>query len=375
MKNQSLKEIKILIMAGGTGGHVFPALAVARQMNDMGMHISWLGTRNGIEARLIPQENYIDLHYLSVMGLRRQGLKRLLLSPFKIGMACIQAAKVLMTVKPNLVLGMGGFASGPGGLMAKLMCYPLVIHEQNAVPGLTNRILSTFATRVLQAFPGTFKVSPGNKKFCVTGNPVRQEITVLPEPAQRYEQRSDSQGVNILILGGSQGATVLNETVPLSLVEAYKQAQMRGLQLNIWHQAGRDKDEQTSEAYQRCLVPARVMPFVVDMDKAYAWADLVIARSGALTVSEIQQAGVAAIFVPYPAATDDHQTKNAQFLAQEGAAIIVNQEKLSVKNLTEIIVDLLDKTKLRAMAIAAKNNAPYNATNAVVNACMDVINV
>lgn len=362
-------------MAGGTGGHVFPALAVARQMHDMGIRVSWLGTRNGIEARLIPQENYIDLYYLSVMGLRKQGLKRLLLSPFKIGIACLQAANVLMTVKPSLVLGMGGFASGPGGLMAKLMCYPLVIHEQNAVPGLTNRILSTLATRVLQAFPGTFKVSPGNKKYCVTGNPVRQEITVLPEPAQRYEQRPDPQGINILILGGSQGATALNETVPPSLVEAYKQAQMRGLHLNIWHQAGRDKDEQTTEAYQRCLVPARVTPFVVDMDKAYAWADLVIARSGALTVSEIQQAGVAAVFVPYPAATDDHQTKNAQFLAQEGAAIVVNQKNLSVKNLTEIIVDLLDKTKLKTMAVAAKNNAPHNATNAVVNACLDVINV
>ncbi len=374
MKNQNSKDIKILIMAGGTGGHVFPALAVARQMHDMGIRVSWLGTRNGIEARLIPQENYIDLYYLSVMGLRKQGLKRLLLSPFKIGIACLQAANVLMTVKPSLVLGMGGFASGPGGLMAKLMCYPLVIHEQNAVPGLTNRILSTLATRVLQAFPGTFKVSPGNKKYCVTGNPVRQEITVLPEPAQRYEQR-DPQGINILILGGSQGATALNETVPPSLVEAYKQAQMRGLHLNIWHQAGRDKDEQTTEAYQRCLVPARVTPFVVDMDKAYAWADLVIARSGALTVSEIQQAGVAAVFVPYPAATDDHQTKNAQFLAQEGAAIVVNQKNLSVKNLTEIIVDLLDKTKLKTMAIAAKNNAPHNATSAVVNACLDVINV
>lgn len=361
-------------MAGGTGGHVFPALAVARQMHDMGIRVSWLGTRNGIEARLIPQENYIDLYYLSVMGLRKQGLKRLLLSPFKIGIACLQAANVLMTVKPSLVLGMGGFASGPGGLMAKLMCYPLVVHEQNAVPGLTNQILSTLATRVLQAFPGTFKASPGNKKYCVTGNPVRQEITVLPEPAQRYEQR-DPQGINILILGGSQGATALNETVPPSLVEAYKQAQMRGLHLNIWHQAGRDKDEQTTEAYQRCLVPARVTPFVVDMDKAYAWADLVIARSGALTVSEIQQAGVAAVFVPYPAATDDHQTKNAQFLAQEGAAIVVNQKNLSVKNLTEIIVDLLDKTKLKTMAIAAKNNAPHNATSAVVNACLDVINV
>lgn len=375
MKNKCVGDIKILIMAGGTGGHVFPALAVARQMHDMGMSVSWLGTRNGIEARLIPQENFIDLHYLSVMGLRNQGLRRLLQSPFKIGMACIQAAKVILAVKPNLVLGMGGFASGPGGLMAKLMRYPLVIHEQNAVPGLTNRMLSVLAVRILQAFPGTFNVNSTNKKYCVTGNPVRQEITAIDEPALRYEHRSDPQGINVLVLGGSQGAVALNEVVPPSLVEPFKQAQTRGLHLNIWHQAGRDKDEKTAAAYQLCSVPARVTPFVVDMDKAYAWADLVIARSGALTVSEIQQAGVAAIFVPYPAATDDHQTKNAQFLAQEGAAIVLNQKNLSVENLTQIIVDLLDKTKLKTMAIAARKNAPHNATNAVVNACLDVINV
>lgn len=374
MSQPMQKGTRILIMAGGTGGHVFPALAVARQFHALGAELAWLGTANGIEARIVPQEHYIDLHYLSVKGVRNQGLSRLLLAPFKILFACVQAAGVLRQIKPHLVLGMGGFASGPGGLMAKLMGYPLVIHEQNALPGFTNRILSLLASRVLQAFPGTFAATQNAEKYRVTGNPIRREIAHIAAPEQRYEQCEKKHEINILILGGSQGAQALNEMLPSALSKVGQQAQARGLRLNIWHQAGQGKDEKTLAMYQALTTDAKVTAFVNDMDQAYAWAHLIIARSGALTVSEIQQAGVAAVFVPYPAATDDHQTRNAQFLEREGAAIVVQQKDLNSDLLEKIISDLLDVNKLKTMALAARKNAPIDATNAVVDTCLELIN-
>jgi UDP-N-acetylglucosamine--N-acetylmuramyl-(pentapeptide) pyrophosphoryl-undecaprenol N-acetylglucosamine transferase len=359
-------------MAGGTGGHVFPALAVARFCHDHGAAISWLGTKKGIESRIIPSEEFIDLHYLAVAGLRGQGLKRLLVAPFKLMLACWQAANTLRHVKPDLVLGMGGFTSGPGGLMAWLMGYPLVIHEQNAVPGFTNRILSKFARRVLQAFPGTFADMSADK-FRVTGNPVRKEIEMLGEPEERFNKRATQKEMNILVLGGSQGAQALNERVPQALAEIIKTSSDCKRPLNIWHQAGRNKDQATVSLYEQLNVEAKVEPFISDMENAYRWADLVIARSGALTVSEIQQAGIGAIFVPYPAAVDDHQTQNAQFLQKEGAALVVAQKELDIQKLTDLLVPLLDRKKLQAMAQAAKNSAPANATENVVNACLEAI--
>lgn len=364
---------RILIMAGGTGGHVFPALAVARQFHALGAEVAWLGTQQGIEARIVPQENFIDLHYLSVKGIRNQGISRLLLAPFKILFACAQASTLLRQLKPHLVLGMGGFASGPGGLMAKLMGYPLVIHEQNAVPGFTNRILSVLATRVLQAFPGTFSVEQNKQKFRVTGNPVRREISSIALPDQRYEHCLKQHEINVLILGGSQGAQALNELLPSVLASVNQKAHAQGLHLNIWHQSGQGKDEKTLALYQSLSVDAQVTAFVNDMDKAYAWAHLIIARSGALTVSEIQQAGVAAVFVPYPSATDDHQTKNAQFLEREGAAIVIQQKNLSAELLENILIKLLDANKLKSMALAAKKNAPVDATDAVVTVCQELM--
>ena len=371
MNNTELNTKNVLIMAGGTGGHVFPALAVARLLHEKGAHISWLGTEKGIESRVIPQEQFIDLRYLSVSGLRGQGLKRLLLAPFKLILACWQAARTLQDVKPNLVLGMGGFASGPGGLMAWLMGYPLVVHEQNAVPGFTNRVLSKFAQRVLQAFPGTF-IDTTSEKFRVTGNPVRQDITQLAEPEARFKKRSAQQEINILILGGSQGAVALNELVPQALAKIVDTSSDCSRLLNIRHQAGRNKEVTTTSLYEALKLEARVEPFISDMGNAYAWADLVISRSGALTVSEIQQAGVGAVFIPYPAAVDDHQTKNARFLQKEGAATVLQQKELNVEQLSSTINSLLDREKLKSMAQAAKDSAPTNTTETVVNVCLEV---
>lgn len=370
MKKTELNTKKILIMAGGTGGHVFPALAVAHFFHDHGAGISWLGTKKGIESRIIPQEEFIDLHYLTVSGLRGQGFKRLLTAPFKLMLACWQAANTLHHVKPDLVLGMGGFTSGPGGLMAWLLGYPLVIHEQNAVPGFTNRVLSKFARFVLQAFPGTF-TDLSTDKSRVTGNPVRKEIEMLSEPEERFNKRAEQQEINILVLGGSQGAQALNELVPQALAKITKLSSDGKRPLNIWHQAGRNKDQATVSLYEQLNVEAKVEPFISDMANAYRWADLVIARSGALTVSEIQQAGIGAIFVPYPAAVDDHQTQNAQFLQKEGAALVVAQKELDIQKLTDLLVPLLDRKKLKAMAQAAKNSAPVNATETVVDACLE----
>jgi len=370
MSNTELNTKKILIMAGGTGGHVFPALAVARFFHGYGAGISWLGTKKGIESRIISQEEFIDLHYLTVAGLRGQGFKRLLTAPFKLMLACWQAANTLRHVKPDLVLGMGGFTSGPGGLMAWLMGYPLVIHEQNAVPGFTNRVLSKFAQLVLQAFPGTFMGLPTDKSR-VTGNPVRKEIEMLSEPEERFNKRAEQKEINILVLGGSQGAQALNELVPQALAQITKASSDGKRSLNIWHQAGRNKDETTVSLYEQLNVEAKVEPFISNMATAYHWADLVIARSGALTVSEIQQAGIGAIFVPYPAAVDDHQTQNARFLQKEGAALVVAQKELDIQKLIDLLAPLLDRKKLKTMAQAAKNSAPVNATETVVNACLE----
>lgn len=372
MNDAELNAKRILIMAGGTGGHVFPALAVARVFHNHGTDISWLGTIEGIESRIIAQEEFIDLHYLTVSGLRGQGFKRLLAAPFKLMIACWQAANILHHVKPDLVLGMGGFTSGPGGLMAWLMGYPLVIHEQNAVPGFTNRVLSKFARRVLQAFPGAF-TELSTDKFRVTGNPVRKEIEMLGGPEERFSERVEQKEINILVLGGSQGALALNELVPQALAKISKLSSDGEQPLNIWHQAGRNKDQATVSLYEQLNMQAKVEPFISGMANAYRWADLVIARSGALTVSEIQQAGIGAIFVPYPAAVDDHQNQNAQFLQKEGAALVVAQKELDIQKLTDLLVPLLDRRKLEAMAQAAKNSAPVNATKTVVDACLEAV--
>jgi UDP-N-acetylglucosamine--N-acetylmuramyl-(pentapeptide) pyrophosphoryl-undecaprenol N-acetylglucosamine transferase len=293
---------RVLIVAGGTGGHVFPALAVASALRERGVEVTWLGTRRGMEAKRVPEAGF-PLDWVEVRGLRGKGVVGWLLAPFRLLRALIQALAVMRRRAPDVVLGMGGFVSGPGGLAARLSGRPLVIHEQNAIPGLTNRLLSRLAGRVLVGFPGTF---PGRERH--TGNPVRAAIARLPEPAARLAGRSGP--MRLLVLGGSQGALGLNRVVPEALAELSPEARPE-----VWHQAGERHVALAQEEYGQAGVEGRVVAFIDDMSVAYAWADLVLCRAGALTIAELAAAGVGALLVPYPHAVDDHQSANAAFLA------------------------------------------------------------
>ncbi len=362
MSPQPLK--RVLVMAGGTGGHVFPALAVAKEFEARGAKITWLGTRAGIESTIVPQNN-IDIFYLDVAGVRGQGIKRLLLAPIKIIVAVLKVLQLIRTFKPQLVIGMGGFVTGPGGVGAWLSGTPLCIHEQNAIAGFTNRVLARFAKRVFQAFPDTFKDI--RTQVQTTGNPVRQEIAALPAPAQRFAQRNGP--IRVLILGGSQGAVALNNIVP----EAFAMMENRDLFV-IRHQAGGNNLNVAREKYQSMSVEAQVQPFIDDMKQAYEWADVVICRSGALTVAELAAAGVGSLLVPYPFAVDDHQTKNGEYLSQNGAAILVQQKDLQAQKLKEVIIEnFADRNNLLRMAQAARKLALTHATDDVVQGCEEVV--
>lgn len=355
---------RVLITAGGTGGHVYPALAAAKSFQEQGVEVRWLGTQQGIEARVVPANN-IAIEFLDVAGVRGQGIKRLLMAPLKILRAVIRVIGVIRQYQPDAVLGMGGFVTGPTGIGAWLAGCPLFIHEQNAIAGFTNKQLSRFATQVFQAFPDTFEPS---EKIQTTGNPVRSEIAALPEPAQRYAERSGP--LRILILGGSQGAVALNEKVPQAL------AQLQGkLDFVVRHQAGPKNQASAQGFYQQVGVQAEVIPFIEDMAEAYAWADLVICRSGALTVCELAAAGVASLLVPFPFAVDDHQTRNGEYLSQHDAAILVQQRDMTPDSLAQLIMNSLsDRDQLKLMAIKARGLAMQDATQKVVRACMEVAN-
>lgn len=348
----------VLIMAGGTGGHVFPALAVAEELRARGHAVTWLGTARGIEARLVPQAS-IALETIGVTGLRGKGWRTLLAAPWRLVRALWQARAVLKRVQPQVVLGMGGFASGPGGLAAWLQGRPLVVHEQNAIPGLTNRSLARLAVTVLEAFPGSF---PASRNAQAVGNPVRAALTNLPTPAQRFATRNGSR--RILILGGSQGARALNEIVPRALSET-------NVSCEVWHQTGADMEREVAAAYVQYGIQARVATFIDDMAAAYGWADLVVCRAGAMTVSEIAAAGVAAVFIPFPAAVDDHQTHNARVLEAAGAARIVQQRDLTHEMLANVLHELLqDRARLHRMAEHARSQAQPQATQRVADACL-----
>ncbi|HEC17694.1 MAG TPA: undecaprenyldiphospho-muramoylpentapeptide beta-N-acetylglucosaminyltransferase [Sedimenticola sp.] len=349
----------VMIMAGGTGGHVFPALAVARELRERGMEVCWLGTRGGFEARVVPASGF-PMEWIEVQGLRGGGPGRWLAAPFRLGLAMAQALGVLRRRRPGVVLGMGGFVTGPGGVMARLLGIPLVIHEQNAIPGLTNQWLARIANQVLEAFPGSFAPQ---RRARVTGNPVRSEISALPEPGERMAGRRGP--MRLLVIGGSQGARALNETVPAALARMEPDA--RPL---VRHQAGRDKQEATVAAYRAAGVEAEVQPFLADMAEAYGWADLVICRAGALTVSELAAAGVGAILVPFPHAVDDHQTRNAGFLCRAGAARLLPQSGLNAQSLAQCLGELLgERGRLLAMARSARALARPEATAAVADVC------
>lgn len=350
----------MLVMAGGTGGHVFPALAVAAALRDRGHTVEWLGTRAGIEAELVPANGFV-LYTINVAGVRGKGVGAKLMAPLQIARALWQAVAVVRAVRPAVVLGLGGFASGPGGLAAKLLGIPLVIHEQNAVAGTTNRILARFATRVLEAFPGALN------KGEFTGNPVRADISAIAAPQQRG--LGARKPLHLLVLGGSLGATAINSLVPraLSLLSHDKRPQVR-------HQCGRKNVDATTAAYRGVGVEAQVEPFIADMAEAYEWADFVVCRAGALTVSELAAAGVGALLIPFPAAIDDHQTKNGQWLANHNAAIVLRQSDLTPTVLVNELEQLIDSpVRLLAMANNSRALAKADATARVADICEEVM--
>lgn len=346
----------VLIMAGGTGGHVYPALAVAEELRSRGIEVVWMGTRKGIEARLVPEQKF-TIDWLGVTGLRGKGVLALVMAPVNLVMACYQAMRILHQRKPCAVLGMGGFVSGPGGLMSRLLGKPLVIHEQNAVPGLTNKLLAPLATKVLEAFPGSFK-----KPALHVGNPVRREIAMLASPQQRFKDRHGP--LRLLVFGGSLGAVHLNQVVPAALAKLT--GEQRPL---VKHQAGNRNLETAQQAYSKNGVEAEVLAYIEDMASMYTWADLVICRSGAMTVSELAAAGLASILVPYPHAVDDHQTVNARYLADQDAAILVPQEKLTPEHLAGIL-ETLDRQRLEQMATQARKLGMPQATRLVAEECL-----
>ena len=351
----------ILIMAGGTGGHVFPALALARLLRNASYEVIWLGTRRGLEARVVPAEN-IDIEWLAMSGLRGKGFATLLAAPFKLAHSIWQALSVMRRRRPALVVGFGGFVTGPGGVAAWLTRRPLVIHEQNAIAGYSNRCLAHLSRKVLAAFPNAF---PKGIDARVVGNPVRAEIVMQPTPAARFARREGA--LRLLVVGGSLGASRLNAVVPFAI-------QQSGLALHVRHQAGERGIDAARAAYAQAGVTADVSPFIDDMARAYAEADLVICRAGALTISELAAVGVAAVLVPFPAAVDDHQTVNAQFLVREGAAVLIADRDLTAERLAaELKVLCVGRGKLLAMAERARLVAKPRAAEELAAVCLETL--
>jgi len=346
-----------MIMAGGTGGHVFPALAVARYLDEAGHTVSWLGTKKGIEARLVPEAGF-PIDWLTVTGLRGKGLMSLIAAPFMLLKACSQASSIISQRQPDVVLGLGGFASGPGGLMSWIHGKPLVIHEQNRVPGTTNRLLRRFATKVLEAFPKSFEAGV---KAVFTGNPLRKELVDM-----NINKRSAAK--NILILGGSLGASILNEVVPEALKIVQKE-----LNIQVVHQAGKATIDTAVARYQTAGVEADIRPFIDDMKQVYAGADIVICRAGAMTISELALMGLPSILVPLPHAIDDHQTKNAEYLVSDGAAVMLPQSVLTAETLSAELKCLLTaESTLSDMSVQAQSLAKPDATELVSSICLEV---
>jgi len=354
---------RVMVMAGGTGGHVFPALAVAMELKNRGHDVFWLGTPDSFEARTVPGYD-IEMQFIDIRGFRGKGLLQKLMMPLRLMHAMWQAFKVIRVKQPGLVIGMGGFASGPGGLVARLMNTPLLIQEQNTIPGMTNRWLAKMASKVFEAFPGSFAK---DVNAVVSGNPVRSELLELKEPASRICVHGDRP--HVLVMGGSLGAQALNETLPLAMALLDKTE--RPL---VRHQAGRNKAEATAAAYRDAGIDAEVIEFIDDMSGAYEWADLVVCRSGALTVSELTAIGIGSILVPFPHAVDDHQTHNAAFLVDAGAAQLIDQKDMTAQMLAEKLKQLLpDASRLKAMAAAAQSLAQPKSAQLIADACEELL--
>ena len=358
-----MKSPTVMIMAGGTGGHVFPGLAVASELRAAQSRVVWMGTRKGLEARLVPEAG-IDMEWISISGVRGSGIVSWLLAPVRILRAVGQALKILRRVKPTAVLGMGGFVSGPGGVAAWLSRRPLLIHEQNSVPGTTNRLLARLASQVFEAFPGSF---PATRHAECIGNPIRRELRSIGDPEERFPNRWKAQARRrILILGGSQGARKLNEVLPeaLALVAS-------DIRPEVWHQCGKDIATVES-AYERLAIDARVSGFIDDMGSAYRWADLAVCRAGALTLGELAAVGMGAILVPYPFAIDDHQKKNAQYFQAHGAGLMLEEAEVTPQGLAEILAGMIaDDDRLLKMAAAARSLDHEDATHRLATACIE----
>jgi UDP-N-acetylglucosamine--N-acetylmuramyl-(pentapeptide) pyrophosphoryl-undecaprenol N-acetylglucosamine transferase len=348
----------LMIMAGGTGGHIYPALSVAQYVRAQGWKVVWLGSRAGMETRIVPAHGY-PLSQIRFSGLRGKGLLPMALLPLNLLIAFWQSARAVRAYRPDVVLGMGGYVAFPGAMMASLFNRPLAIHEQNSIAGLTNRVLAQLADKVLVAFPDAF----GERtKAEWTGNPVREDIAAIAPPEVRFSGRSGR--LRLLVLGGSQGARALNEVLPQALARLDEAARPE-----VVHQAGVAHEAELRERYAFAGVAGNVVPFIDDMAANYAAADLMVCRAGASTIAELAAAGVAAVLVPFPQAVDDHQTRNARFLSERGAAIVIPQPDLTAEKLADLLSGL-DRDKLLAMAKAARAAGKPEATRAVAEACM-----
>jgi UDP-N-acetylglucosamine--N-acetylmuramyl-(pentapeptide) pyrophosphoryl-undecaprenol N-acetylglucosamine transferase len=350
----------VLIMAGGTGGHVFPALAVAKVLRERGVAVVWLGVPASMESRLVPANGF-PIEWVRVAGIRGKGLATWLLAPLRVAGAVLQSLRILRRVQPRVVLGAGGYVSGPGGIAAWLLRIPLLIHEQNAIAGMTNRWLSRIAAQVLEAFPGSFR--PGAHARTI-GNPVRADIAALPEPAVRFAGRTPK--ARLLVFGGSQGAQRLNAMVPqaLSRLDPARRPEVR-------HQTGERGLDAARAEYLALEVEAEVLPFIEDMAAAYAWADLALCRAGAMTIAELQAAGLGALLVPLPTATDDHQTKNAEAMVRLGAGRVLQERDLTPETLSGCIAELTaDRTRMLKMGEAARAARNVDAASRLADLCM-----
>ena len=351
----------VLIMAGGTGGHIFPGLAVADSLRRQQVPVRWLGARGAMESMRVPAAG-IPLDLVDISGLRGKGLGRWLAMPVKLARAVQQAFVLMGKHRPSCAMSFGGYAAGPGGLAARLRGVPLLVHEQNRIPGMTNRFLARFATRVLQAFPGTW---PDNHNAITSGNPVRGSVVNLPVPGERWRTRTGLP--RLLVMGGSQGSRALNQVLPLALalVKGHSVPEVR-------HQAGKGRAQEAAEAYAAAGVSAEVTEFIEDMAEAYAWADLVVCRAGALTISELAAAGVGAVLIPFPQAVDDHQTRNAAFLVESGAALLIPEKDCDAQRLSQTLQELLsDRKALLRMAESARALAVPDAADRVARVCME----
>lgn len=351
----------ILIMAGGTGGHVFPGLAVADHLRDLGWRVVWLGTRAGMEQNIVPKRGY-DIELIDFSGLRGKRAMIWLTLPFRLIRAFMQSARVIRRIKPDVVLGMGGFPAFPGGMMASLLNKPLIIHEQNSILGLTNKVLAKVADKVFLGFPKAMQVDD-NKVF-FSGNPVRKEIAEIEVPEERYAGRA--QQLRLLVVGGSLGAQVLNTVVPQAMQLLSEQKRPY-----VIHQAGEHHLAVLKKNYAELGVVGEQIAFIDDMAAKYANCDLVLCRAGALTIAELAAAGVPSILVPYPYAVDDHQTSNAKFLSEVGAAVLLPQNELNAQKLTQLLLSMT-REKLLGMAVAARTQAKPGATVLVANACIQM---